>query len=252
MTSLSPIELTLLAFVGAASGWINVVAGGGSALTVPLMALMGMPGPIANGTNRVAVIAQNLAAITAFFRGGIADFRLSASLSGAACIGAYFGAVFGVDLQGESFDRVVAASLIATGLWMAFDAAPASEKSGSQRDARNLTLGHALMIGAGFWGGLIQIGVGYLLMPILHRVMGLDLVRVNAHKVFIVMAFSLVALSVFAAGSAIDWIAGAALALGNLVGGWFGARATMLRGGGFIRKILFASLVVLIVALLAF
>ena len=38
------------------------------------------------------------------------------------------------------------------------------------------------MVFAGFWGGFIQIGVGFILMPILNRVMGLDLVATNAHK----------------------------------------------------------------------
>ena len=62
-------------------------------------------------------------------------------------------------------------------------------------------LSHSISTGfAGFWGGFIQIGVGFILMPILHRVMGLDLVRVNMHKVFIVMSYTLVALLVSRAG----------------------------------------------------
>jgi hypothetical protein len=54
------------------------------------------------------------------------------------------------------------------------------------------------MFGAGCWGGFIQIGVGFILMPILHRVMGLDLVRTNMHKVFIALSYNLVALAIFA------------------------------------------------------
>ena len=47
-------QLLLLAFAGFASGWINVIAGGGSLLTVPVVVFMELPGPGANGTNRIA------------------------------------------------------------------------------------------------------------------------------------------------------------------------------------------------------
>ena len=119
-------------------------------------------------------------------------------------------------------------------------------------EARNLVLGHVLMIGAGMWGGFIQVGVGFLMMPILYRVMGLDLIRVNMHKVFIALVFSFVALAVFAANVPIAWGAGAALAVGNAIGGWLGANAAVARGAPFIKKALFAALAVMIVKLLFF
>ena len=118
--------------------------------------------------------------------------------------------------------------------------------------ARNLATGHILMVGAGFWGGFIQIGVGFLMMPILYRVMGLDLVRTNMHKVFIALVFSFVALWVFASKAPIAWEAGAALAAGNAVGGWMGAHATMTRGEKFIKRALFAVLAAMAVKLVFF
>ena len=113
-------------------------------------------------------------------------------------------------------------------------------------------MGHALMIGAGFWGGFIQIAVGFLLMPILHRVMGLDLVRVNMHKVFIALIFNIVALSVFATSVDIAWKAGLALAAGNALGGFLGARTTVAKGAPFIKRVLLAVIGVMIVKLLFF
>ena len=76
-------KVVLLFAAGVASGWINVLAGGGSILVVPVMVFLGMPGPVANGTNRIGIIAQNISAVTGFFRKGFSDFKLSASL--AAC-----------------------------------------------------------------------------------------------------------------------------------------------------------------------
>ncbi len=254
--TLEPFELLLLAFAGFASGWINVIAGGGSLLTVPIMLFMGLPGPVANGTNRISIIAQNITAVGAFYSKGFSDFLLSATLSVAASIGAFAGALVGVELDGVWFNRTVAAVMIAVMVLMATGedkAAPRRDLDpGASATAKNPVLGHILMIGAGFWGGLIQIGVGFLMMPILYRVMGLDLVRVNMHKVFIALVFSIVALAVFASRVEIAWEAGAALALGTAVGGWMGAHAAIRKGEKFIKRALIAVLAAMAVKLLFF
>lgn len=245
-------ELVLLAFAGFASGWINVIAGGGSLLTVPVMVFMGLPGPVSNGTNRIAIISQSIAAVASFRSKGFSDFRLSATLAAAASVGAFFGARIGVSLDGVWFNRLVAAVMIAVMVLMATGRDKSKPAPDASAKAKNLVLGHALMIGAGFWGGLIQIGVGFLLMPILYRVMGLDLVRVNMHKVFIALIFTTVAFFVFAAKVDIVWEAGAALAVGTAFGGWMGAHATIERGEAFIKRALIAVLAAMTIKLLFF
>lgn len=244
-------QILLLALVGVAAGWLNVMAGGGSLLTVPVMLFMGIPGPVANGTNRIAILAQNISAVTAFRRQGFSDFRLSLSLSAAASLGAWGGASVGVHLDGEWFDRVLALVMIGVMVLMA-TGHDRVKPTAAAAEPRNLALGHLLMVGAGFWGGLIQIGVGFILMPILHRVLGLDLVRVNMHKVFIVLVYTVVALVVFAAQVELLWAVGAALALGNATGGWLGAHTTVKRGEILIRRVLYAALTVFIIRLLLF
>ena len=244
-------QIIVLALVGIAAGWLNVMAGGGSLLTVPVMLFMGIPGPVANGTNRIAILAQNITAVTAFRKQGFSDFRLSLSLAAAASVGALSGASVGVRLEGEWFDRVLALVMIAVMILMA-TGRDKTRPVGGEAKAKNLLLGHVLMIGAGFWGGFIQIGVGFILMPILHRVMGLDLVRVNMHKVFVVLVYTVVALAVFASQLELLWWTGAALAVGNSIGGWFGAHTTVKHGENLIRRVLYLALSVFIVKLLFF
>ncbi|MBY0421958.1 MAG: sulfite exporter TauE/SafE family protein [Parvularculaceae bacterium] len=244
-------DLALLFGAGIACGWINVVAGGGSAFTVPVMLFLGMPGPVANGTNRIAIIAQSVAAVAEFRRKGFSDLRLSASLGAVASVGALIGAGFGVRLSGEWFDRVLALVLVGVAILMATGADKPPAGPAAARP-RNLALGHALMFGAGIYGGFIQVGVGFLMMPILYRVMGLDLVRVNMHKVFITLMFSVVALAVFAVKVEIAWTAGAALAAGNMIGGWAGARSTILRGARFVKYAVFLAIAALAIKLAFF
>ena len=247
---LDPVQLIILFVAGIASGWINVLAGGGSILTVPVMVFMGLPGPVANGTNRIGIITQNIASVATFFRKGYSDFRLSATLAVAACFGAFFGANVGVQLEGVWFDRTVALVMIGVLVIMLTDAGQKPVDPAAR--PRNLLAGHVLMVGAGFWGGFIQIGVGFIMMPILNRVMGLDLVRVNMHKVFIALMFSFVALGVFAANVEIEWGLGAALAAGYAIGGWLGAGSAVAKGEGLIKRVFYIALAAMAVKLLFF
>ncbi len=236
----------LIAAAAAAAGFLNVLAGGGSLLTMSALMLLGMDGAAANGSNRVAICAQNVSAITAFRRGGLKDFRLSLTLALCALPGAAAGAVFGARLA-SGYNYLLAGIMIAVMILMA---APSGSTDGGADKPRNLALGHVLMLGAGAYGGFIQAGVGFILMPILNKVMGLDLVRTNMHKVFIVLVYMPVSLAVYALNGKVDWWTGAVLAAGMSIGGWIGARLSLGKGEKLIRPVLYASLTVMAIRLL--
>lgn len=245
-------QLALLTGAGVIAGWLNVMAGGGSMLTIPIMLFMGLPGPVANGTNRIAILAQNISATTNFRRKGFRELKLGLSLSLAAIPGAVAGAMIGVRLEGELFNRILAIIMIGTMLLMMTGGEKKVRQPDHKPTRKQLILGHACMVGAGFWGGFIQIGVGFILMPILNRVMGLDLVRVNALKVFVILCYTIVALAIFATQVEVLWIAGLALALGNALGGWLGAHSSVTKGDKLIRWVLNSVLAVFIIKLLFF
>ena len=239
-------QLFLLAGVGVLSGFLNVMAGGGSLLALPVLIFMGLPGNVANGTNRVAIVAQNVSAFTSFFRKGYSELRTMLTLALCAVPGAAMGAYLGTQVSGELFNRILGGLMIVLLILM----------SRKQRDVaviekpRRLVLGHFLMVAVGFYGGFIQAGVGFILMAVLYRVVGLDLVRVNAYKVFIIGMYTLVALAIFADKGQVLWLAGASLAVGTTIGGWIGAHFTVKRGERLIRVILNVVLIVMAVRLL--
>jgi uncharacterized protein len=250
----------LLLVAGLLSGFMNVLAGGGSLLVMPIMTLfLDMPGPLANGTNRVAILAQNVSAVAGFRKKGFSDIRLSISLAMCALPGAAIGAWYGTKLDGEMFNRVLAGVMVMVMLLMALKQRQSKRKKAQPEGTpqtvhiptrKQLIAGHILIVAAGFYGGFIQAGVGFILMAILHQVMGLDLVRVNMHKVFIVAAYTVLAVGVFAYSGNILWTRGLILAGAMAVGGWFGSHFAVDKGEGFIRIALNVALTVLIVKLL--
>ncbi|MEM8561054.1 MAG: sulfite exporter TauE/SafE family protein [Pseudomonadota bacterium] len=250
MVEFGLLEASLLTLVGVLAGFLNVMAGGGSLLTVPVLVFMGLPGPVANGTNRIAILAQNLVAIVTFLRMGFSQFRLSLTLAACAVPGALAGAFIGTELDGVWFNRILAIIMVAVMIVMHLDKGAAAAREDHQPSKAQLVRGHLLMVGAGFWGGFIQIGVGFILMPILNKAMGLDLVRTNMHKVFIIAVYTIVALGVFASQVQILWMVGLALALGNAVGGYLGARFTVTKGEKLIKLVLNLVLIAFIIKLL--
>ena len=234
--------LLLLPCVGIVVGFMNVMAGGGSALSMPVLIVLGLEPATANGTNRIAILVQNGAAVQSFRRRGFFDPRRSVGLAAATLPGAVLGAMAAVAIDPIIFRRLLAAVLVVVVLMMA------RRSDTSDPDRRpHPVLAHLAAVGVGFWGGFMQAGVGFLLMPLLERLMAFDLVRVNMHKVFIVGCFTIPALLVFIIQGRVWWLGGAALAVGNAVGARLGAKVTVEGGERVVRLMFVLTALVLAV-----
>ncbi len=51
---------------GFVAGFINTLAGSGSLVTLPVLIFLGLPANVANGTNRVAILLQNVVGVSSF------------------------------------------------------------------------------------------------------------------------------------------------------------------------------------------
>ena len=245
-------EIGVLILAGLAGGFINVMAGGGSVITVPVMIFLGVPGPVANGTNRLPILAQNISAALTYLRHGLPRPGMILSLSLCAVPGAIAGALVGVQLPVETFNLVLAAVMGLVLMLMLTDAGRGHAVTAMPLTPRRRLWGHVLMVAAGFWGGFIQIGMGFILLPILNRVLGLDLVAANIHKVFIILLYTLSALWVYGSQLELLWWIGGVMAVGNAVGGWLGARLTLEGGERVIRWVVVFSIAGMMVKLIWF
>lgn len=237
----------LLALVGAVAGFVNVMAGGGSLLTLPAMIFLGFPPALANGTNRVGLIAQNVTAVASFRGLGFSDWRLSATLGLCAVPGAVAGALIAVRIDPLLFKQLLA--LVMVGVLVvtlrrpkrATHAADAPGEPPPDGDAgpgrARLALAHVAMLAVGLYGGFVQAGVGFLLMAVLRGLLRLDLVRVNMHKVFVVGIYMVPSLIVFASSGQVRWIAGLVLAAGATTGALLATRLQVKRGEGPVRVV---------------
>ena len=249
---LTSFEIFALGVIGAIAGFMNVLAGGGSLLSVPALILFGLPGPVANGTNRIAILAQAAVATAAYFKRGIRNIRLSATLSLSLLPGAIVGAYWGTRLEGVFFNRMLAIVMICVLLTMAFEGKIKNkpELADDKTILKNPVLVHILTGVLGFYGGTIHIGIGFFIMAILHRVGGLSLIETNMQKMAIVIPYSVLVLLIFRGEVGIAWSAGIALAVGNSLGGLLGVRLSIKRGEKYVKRIFYICISILICKLM--
>jgi uncharacterized membrane protein YfcA len=237
------LNLLLLFGMGIVVGFINVNAGGGSSLTLPTLIFMGLDGALANGTNRVAIFFQNIFAVASFRKRQFSDFQLSGKLSLLTLPGAIIGSIMATKVSGVLFERILGGVLIFIVVSM-FVSGPYSKENRKQTEKKNWLIYPAL-VGIGFYGGFLQIGVGFLFMAALYHLLRLDLVRVNMHKVFIILIYTVPALVIFLITGNVNWKLGLSLAAGSALGAWIGAHASVKGGEKMIRIILAVAILIM-------
>lgn len=236
---------------GLAAGFLNVVAGGGSLITLPLLITMGLPSAVANATNRVAIISQNIFAVAGFRSKGISTFPYSLYLGISALLGAVIGAKIAVDINDILFNRILSVVMLLVVAFIVFK--PGSKllgKATSERmETKHQVLGVMAFFGVGIYGGFIQAGVGFIMIALLTSINGFSLVKSNSAKVLVALIYTCAALLVFILEGVINWTFGITLAVGNSLGGWLGSRWSVSKGDVWIRRVLVAAVIALSIKL---
>lgn len=241
------ILLVLLAVTGFVAGALNVVAGGGSFLTLPVLILLGLPAPVANGTNRIGVLLQNLGGVWGFHRHQVLDWSWGLQVSLPALAGAVLGAWLAVDIGDLAFRRILASVMLLAALGPIVSTGPVPRGRPRPASSGFLIAGFFLV---GVYGGFLQAGVGFLILA-LTSLAGLDLVRGNAVKVLSVLLLTVLSLAVFAWYDRIDWRLGLVLGLGNAAGSVVGVRLAVVKGHRWLRGVVTVAILVFAVRLWA-
>ncbi|WP_457651162.1 sulfite exporter TauE/SafE family protein [Rhodocaloribacter sp.] len=241
-------DIFLLFGVGLVAGVLNVMAGGGSTLTVPVLLFLGLDGATANGTNRVAIFVQNIFAVLSFRREKVSRLEQSLIFAVWALPGAVLGAVAAVRISDEWFERILAVIMIGVVVSMII---PRSRDKVTTNAGVKTWWIYPALFGIGFYGGFIQVGVGFLFMAAFYHLLRMNLVYVNMHKVTVVLLYTVPALAIFAWTGHVDWGLGLSLAAGNALGAWWAARLAVRRGEKVIRIVLVAAILLMAAKLLS-
>ncbi|HET6618088.1 MAG TPA: sulfite exporter TauE/SafE family protein [Gemmatimonadota bacterium] len=240
---LSWLEALALVGVGVVSGALNVLAGGGSFLSLPLLIFLGLPPTVANGTNRIAILVQNAGAVWRFRSHGLVDRSWIPLAAAPAIAGAVAGTWAALQIGDEAFRRVLAVLMVVVTLWIVWDPLARRERgrTGGPPAAPRAGLAAAFFL-VGVYGGFVQAGIGFLLGAVAIWA-GLDLVRGNSLKVLVVLLLTPLSLALFAWNGMVDWVVGTPLAAGHLIGALVGVRLTVLKGHAWLKRLLVVTVI---------
>ena len=244
MSSVGYLALFVIGFIAAV---INVIAAGGSFLTLPLLLFLDLPASVANGTNRMGVLAQNLTAAVGFHRHQVLPVTWALKVSVPAVVGASLGVWAALNVPDLAFRRVLSIVMLAVTLGTLLHKSLKGEQRSEPQRPWHWTMLAGFFV-AGLYGGFLQAGVGFFVLA-MTSLAGFDLVRGNAIKVFAVMLLTLLSLTVFAGTGQVDWPAGIALALGNLLGGIVGVRVAVLKGHKWLEHVVTVTVIVFAILL---
>lgn len=221
----------LIALLGALlAGSINTLSGNGSAITLTiLMELLGLPADVANGTNRVGVLANGIGGTYAFQRAGRFHNQSEArkqemwQIVIITCLGAALGIYLSLIISNaayKSFFRyllvvMLVVILVKPSRWLVVP---------QDKPPLPVWLSVILFFLLGIYGGFIQMGMGVFFMAVLVLAAHYEIIQASVVKVLVITIYTALAVAIFDWQGLIDWRIGALMAVGQMTGGYFTAR----------------------------
>jgi len=231
------LNVGLILVTGVVAGFMNTLGGGGSLLTLPMLIFLGSPAAVANGTNRIALMVQNIVGVSNFRRKGFFYPKLGIILAIPAVFGSLLGARFAISVPEELFQKILAVIMIVVLILILTrpEKKFLKEIEGENLSTARLVVSIFVFFGVGLYGGFINAGVGFVIIVALTLITGMSLVKINSLKLFIVFIYISSSLVVFIIHGKVDWILGLTLAIGNALGAYLGSNFAVSKGDKWIR-----------------
>lgn len=249
---MSTNEIVILIMAGVVVGFINTLSGGGSVISLSLLLILGLPADIANGTNRISVFFQTLSSVSSFTRQKMFTGRRPVWLAIPATIGAILGAYLAVDVNARVIEIAMAAAMVVMLFFLFYKPEKWLKQNSVMLSGPVRWWQLIIFFIVGFYGGFIQVGVGYFLLMALVLGVGYDLVKANAVKNLIVFFYAIFALIVFMADGKVNYLYGIVLSAGSMIGALIASYLAVKKGAGFIRAVILLSVILTILQITGF
>ncbi len=243
---MSFVEIIVVIVAGIFVGFINTLSGGGSVISLSLLILLGLPANIANGTNRISIFFQTLSSVGSFTKQKMFDSWRPVWLGIPATIGSIFGAYLAVDVKVKVIEIAMAVAMVIMVFFLFYKPDKWLRENAALLKKPLKWWHFVIFFFVGFYGGFIQVGVGYFLLMALVLGIGYDLVKANAVKNLIVFLYAIFALLVFAFDGKINYLYGLILSIGSVIGALIASHLAVKKGAGFIRAVIVLSVVLTI------
>lgn len=205
---------------------LGLLGGGGSILTVPLLAYVARLDPQqAIATSLLVVGVTSTVAAIAHMRGGRVRWRVALPFGTAAMAGAFFGGLLAGFIPETVLLIAFAVIMIAAAVGMLRDRknTPAGNEA---RHVQAAKVAAVLGVAVGAVSGLVGAGGGFLLVPVLALLAGLPMPAAVGTSLVVIAVQSFAGLAGHLTGVQIDWRLAAMVTAAAVVGALIGGRLT--------------------------
>lgn len=184
---------------------------------------MGIPGHIANATNRVNVLASSSITSFTFYKNGKLDTTNGGWIIAISIAGAIVGVLFALKLDAEGFKIAFNYLLPVIFLILLLNPKKFIHADPNLKGTSKWIMAPLFFL-FGVYAGFIQVGYGVLFLIVIVIMAKYDLIRGNALKILIVASYTVIVLAIFHFQGMVNWKAGLSLAVGQAMGGYFAAK----------------------------
>jgi uncharacterized membrane protein YfcA len=246
-----PIIIVII-IAGIFVGFINTLSGGGSVISLSLLILLGLPANIANGTNRISIFFQTFSSVSSFTKQKMFDSMKPIWLGIPATVGSVIGAYVAVDVKEKVIEIAICIAMVIMVFFLFYKPDKWLKENSRLLKGRITWWQVIIFFAVGFYGGFIQVGVGYFLLMSLVLGVGYDLVKANAVKNLIVFLYAIFALLVFMIDGKVNYLYGIILSIGSVLGALIASWLAVKKGAGFIRAVIVLSVILTILQVSGF
>ena len=240
---MSIIGIIVIIIAGIFVGFINTLSGGGSVISLSLLVILGLPAGIANGTNRISIFFQTLSSVGSFTKQKMFTDLKPVWLGIPATIGSILGAYLAIDVHQKVIEIAMIAAMIMMSFFLFYKPSKWLKENPGLLQKKLRWWQFLIFFFVGFYGGFIQVGVGYFLLMALVLGTGYDLVKANAVKNLIVFFYAIFALAVFMISGKVNYMFGLLLSAGSVIGALIASYFAVKKGASFIRAVIVLSII---------
>ncbi len=224
-----------LFLAGLAAGWIDSIAGGGGLITLPILLGVGLPPQVALGTNKFQATFGSLTAAHHYTHKQVVSLPDARAGILFTIIGAALGTWSVPQINPGVLSLVIPLLLIMIAIYMFFTPNVGLRES----PPRFPQMAFYILMGVtlGFYDGFFGPGVGSFWAIAFVIGLGFNLLKATGYTKIMNFTSNVVSLTLFLSAGQVIFVAGAVMAIGEIVGSRVGSGLVIRKGARFIKPI---------------